>query len=107
MRDGDVIGLLPTLERSQKYDDEISNWLVPFNTDSSVLQACHLYVSCTLVGRNHFIIPRVDCGLQKTSYVRAGTSNASNKRRFPFQRFVLSLGVLYFEYTDSDDDFDE
>ena len=28
MRDGDVIGLLPSLERAQKYDSEISDWLV-------------------------------------------------------------------------------
>ena len=76
MRDGDVIGLLPILERSQKYDCEIHNWLVLCNTDSSVLQSCHLPVPCTLVGRNHPILPRVACRLQKTSYVRAGTSNA-------------------------------
>ena len=37
MRDGDVIGLLPTLLRSQKYDCKVLNWLVPCNTDSSGL----------------------------------------------------------------------
>ena len=74
MRDGGV-GLLPTLERSQKYDCEISNWLVACNTDSSVLQTCHLHVSCTLVSRNHPILHRVS-RLQKTSNVWAGTSNA-------------------------------
>ena len=28
MRDGDVIELLPTLERAQKYDSEISDWVI-------------------------------------------------------------------------------
>ena len=33
MRDGDVLELVPTMERAQKYDSEIFKWLASFLQD--------------------------------------------------------------------------
>ena len=76
MRDGDVMELLPTLEGAQKYDSEISDWLVSCMIDFLLLQTLYFHVSCTLVGRNDRVSTLVVSRLQKNSSVHARTGTA-------------------------------
>ena len=76
MRDGDVMELLPTLEGAQKYDSEISDWLVSCMIDFLLLQTLCFHVSCTLVGRNDRVSTLVVSRLQKNSSVHARTGTA-------------------------------
>ena len=74
MRDGDVLELVPTMERAQKYDSEIFKWLARLT--SFLLQNWHFHGSCTVVGRSVPISSRDNPRLHKIPSVRNRTGTA-------------------------------